>query len=134
MRFAKKHYLNLFLSSSLLLLVSFLGPHSRSGVCASKQIHLDAQAKFISHGGTVESCNTFPLVEKRPSVMFNGKGNKNGKKINRSRGTVKRATLLQNELNSDVEPSGLRNDYDCQNSLHRVDYFALLWWRIKTLT
>ena len=128
MRFAKKHYLNLFLSSSLLLLVSFLGPHSRSGVCASKQIHLDAQAKFISHGGIVESCNTFPLVEKRPSVMFNGK------KINRSKGTVKRATLLQNELNSDVEPCGLRNDYDCQNSLHRVDYFALLWSRIKTLT
>ena len=66
--------------------------------------------------------------------MFNGKGIKNGKKINRSKGTVKRATLLQNELNSAVEPSGLRNDYDCQNSPHRVDYFALLWSRIKTLT
>ena len=124
----------MFLSSSLLLLVSVLGPHSCSGVRASKQIHLDAQAKFISHGGTVESCITFPLVENRPSVMFNGNDNKNGKKINRSKGTVKRATLLQNELNSDVEPSGLKNEYDCQNSLHRVDYFAILWSRIKTLT
>ena len=83
-------------------------------------------------GYTVESCITFPLVENRPSVMFNGNGN--SKKINRSKGTVKRATLLQNELNSDVEPRGLKKDYDCQNSLHRVDYFAILWSRIKTLT